>query len=127
MRVRVPISGDQHGLSEGQHIAHTLRQLEQDIQKLQRIVADQTDKSRDEDRSQSPIVDAIWKCKKCAYFLGFYDVKTEVLRVRYKEHLMYVRVGSGGFIQVFCRSCGEANTQEFTASDETSGNRRGSH
>jgi RNase P subunit RPR2 len=120
MRTRVQITSDAHGVSESAHIAHTLRQLEQDIQKLQRIVADSADKSRDEDKAKSPTLDATWQCKKCQYFLGYYDIRSDVLRVRYKEHLMYVRVGQGGFVQVFCRSCGEANTQEYTASAPSS-------
>jgi RNase P subunit RPR2 len=120
MRTRVQITSDAHGVSESAHIAHTLRQLEQDIQKLQRIVADSADRSRDEDKAKSPTLDAIWQCKKCQYFLGFYDVRSEVLRVRYKEHLMYVRVGQGGFVQVFCRSCGESNTQEYTSNSSAS-------
>lgn len=113
MRTRVQITSDAHGVSDLKHIAHTLRQLEQDIEKLKRTYVDNADKSRDEDKPKSPMVDAIWQCKKCQYFLGFYDIRSEILRVRYKEHLMYVRVGQGGFVQVFCRSCGEANTQEY--------------
>ena len=123
MRVRVPVPGHSDGVNESAHVALTLRQLEQDIQKLARIVAEQSEKHRDEDRATGATTDAVWQCRKCSYLLGFYDIRSEVLRVRYKEHLMYVRVGLGGFVQVFCRSCGEANTQEFVAQDANRGER----
>jgi ribosomal protein S27AE len=54
--------------------------------------------------------DARWHCQKCGYLLGFYDVREDVLRTRYKEHIVFVRCGEGGFVQVVCRGCSEVNT-----------------
>ena len=54
--------------------------------------------------------DARWHCTKCGYLLGFYDLKDDVLRTRYKEHIVFVRCGEGGFVQVVCRGCAEVNT-----------------
>ena len=54
--------------------------------------------------------DARWHCQKCGYLLGFYDVGQDVLRTRYKEHIVFVRCGEGGFVQVVCRGCSEVNT-----------------
>ncbi len=62
--------------------------------------------------------DARWHCSKCGYLLGFYDIKSDVMRTRYKEHIVFVRCGPGGFIQVVCRGCSEVNTQEFAESAE---------
>lgn len=54
--------------------------------------------------------DARWHCTKCGYLLGFYDMREDVLRTRYKEHIVFVRCGEGGFVQVVCRGCSEVNT-----------------
>ena len=62
--------------------------------------------------------DARWHCSKCGYLLGFYDVSDDVLRTRYKEHIVYVRVGDGGFVQVVCRGCSQVNTQGYVAPDD---------
>lgn len=59
--------------------------------------------------------DARWHCKKCGYLLGFYDIPADVLRTRYKEHIVFVRAGVGGFVQIVCRGCSEVNTQEYVA------------
>ena len=56
--------------------------------------------------------DARWHCEKCGYLLGFYDVGSDIMRTRYKEHIVFVRCGPGGFIQVVCRGCSEINTQQ---------------
>ena len=57
--------------------------------------------------------DARWHCQKCGYLLGFYDVGQDVLRTRYKEHIVFVRAGPGGFVQIVCRGCSEVNTQHY--------------
>ena len=57
--------------------------------------------------------DARWHCQKCGYLLGFYDVDRDVLRTRYKEHIVFVRAGPGGFVQIVCRGCSEVNTQHY--------------
>lgn len=62
--------------------------------------------------------DARWHCKKCGYLLGFYDTQLDVLRTRYKEHIVYVRVGEGGFIQIVCRGCVEINTQGWVSDED---------
>jgi hypothetical protein len=57
--------------------------------------------------------DIRWHCKKCGYLLAFYDKNQDVMRTRYKEHIVYMRAGVGGFIQIVCRGCSEVNTQEY--------------
>jgi len=63
--------------------------------------------------------DARWHCRKCGYLLGFYDLADDVLRTRYKEHIVYVRVGDGGFVQVVCRGCSQVNTQHYSPDTES--------
>jgi hypothetical protein len=62
--------------------------------------------------------DARWHCEKCGYLLGFIDIANDVLRTRYKEHIVFVRCGPGGFCQVICRGCSEVNTLHGTEADE---------
>ena len=54
--------------------------------------------------------DARWHCNKCGYLLGFYDTETDILRTRYKEHIVFLRCGADGWVQVVCRGCSEVNT-----------------
>ena len=42
------------------------------------------------------IRDARWSCRKCNALLAWYDPDTDVLRVRYKDHLLFSRVGGVG-------------------------------
>ena len=65
--------------------------------------------------------DARWHCSKCGYLLGFYDLKEDVLRTRYKEHIVFVRCGDGGFVQVVCRGCSEVNTAHGTTALDPAG------
>ena len=53
--------------------------------------------------------DHIWSCKKCGSRLGFYDPNEDMLRVRYKDFVAYIRLGEGGMFKVLCRSCSEMN------------------
>jgi len=62
--------------------------------------------------------DIRWHCKKCGYLLAFYDKTHDVMRTRYKEHIVYMRAGVGGFIQIVCRGCSEVNTQEYVEVEE---------
>lgn len=77
--------------------------IEKDQESLGRIK-----RPHDPDESQLQ-VDEIWGCKKCGARLGFYDTTADVLRVRYKEQIVHVHVGVGGWITVLCRGCAEVN------------------
>ncbi len=39
------------------------------------------------------IADSMWKCRKCKSLLGFYDIEEDILRLRYKDHVVFVKVG----------------------------------
>jgi hypothetical protein len=90
----------------------TVERLGKRITDLEQVVATATvPRDRDEDTGGA-IRDAMWKCSKCSSLLAFYDKDQDVLRIRYKEHLVYTHIGVGGWVQVVCRSCGEPNQQE---------------
>jgi hypothetical protein len=91
--------------------------LEADLGKALALLAAGVSDPEDERRGKA-VSDVAWKCKKCGTLLGFYDVESDVLRLRYKEDVCYVRVGEGGFIQKICRGCGEINTQSFVTPEE---------
>lgn len=57
--------------------------------------------------------DQVWACMKCRSRLGLYDPEADVIRIRYKDHQIYSRVGVGGFIRVICKSCGEVNLMDY--------------
>lgn len=115
---------DIHAASDsdaGQSVsASDLSKLQQRVAELERevstvaAIAATTDEKPDPSRGRA-IADAIWHCSKCSALLAFYDVRTDVLRIRYKDHMVYARVGDGGFVQIICRGCGEVNTQEYVS------------
>ena len=95
--------------------ARDLRKLASRIGALERDVATLARDTQPMDQLQTddaaPVNrDARWYCVKCGYLLGFYDVADDVLRTRYKEHIVFVRCGDGGFVQVVCRGCSHVNT-----------------
>lgn len=58
-------------------------------------------------------IDQIWSCKKCGSRLGFYDPEEDILRVRYKDFVAWIRLGEGGELKLLCRSCSEINTVDY--------------
>ena len=93
------------------------RRLQRQVSELEREVAVATRlaETKSEDTGTA-VADARWSCSACGSLLGFYNSKEDVLRVRYKDHMLYVRVGVGGFVQVICRGCGAVNIQEYVES-----------
>jgi len=47
-----------------------------------------------------------WKCKACEAILGYLSEDKDILRVKYKDLLIYF---SGGVVERNCRSCGSWN------------------
>jgi hypothetical protein len=39
------------------------------------------------------VKDARWNCQKCGTLLAWYDPEKDMLRIRYKDHILYSRVG----------------------------------
>jgi hypothetical protein len=73
-----------------------VRKLNQRVQamerELQALTRDRPDRPRRE--SSGPAVkDARWNCEKCGSLLAWYDPEIDILRIRYKDHMVYTRVG----------------------------------
>ncbi len=126
MRTQIRIPGDATVDARDIQASITARvkSLESEIQRMSELLASMQTEDPDDERKGRAISDAAWKCKKCSSLLGFYDVQTDVLRIRHKEHSAYIRVGAGGFVQVICRGCGDINTQEYATQDEVEQSQR---
>lgn len=60
--------------------------------------------------------DQLWCCGSCGTRLGVYAPEPEdILRIKHKDLLLHLRLGKGGYIELFCRSCGALNRQDYTA------------
>lgn len=60
--------------------------------------------------------DQLWLCRGCGTKLGVYAPPPEdILRIRYKDMLLHIRLGESGHIEMFCRVCGAENRQEYAA------------
>lgn len=99
-----------------QKLNHRLGALERDVASIARELPPQSATTSED---TGPVNrDARWHCQKCGYLLGFYDVTQDILRTRYKEHICFIRVGDGGWVQVVCRGCSEVNTAHGTPDGE---------
>jgi hypothetical protein len=56
--------------------------------------------------------DKVWFCDNCGARIGIYATDSDELRIRYKEHIVYVVPGDGGRVSVPCRRCSKMNTLE---------------
>jgi hypothetical protein len=70
---------------------------------------------QDDHADRTPMRDRVWACANCAARLGLYNERTEEMRVRYKDFVVYIKPGVGGFLKVPCRRCGEENILHDTA------------
>lgn len=61
--------------------------------------------------------DTPWTCRKCGNLLGVYDENLDVLRIRSREHYLWIHLGQGGFMTHPCRHCGEM-AEVFEVSEE---------
>lgn len=93
-------------------LTRRIGELESDLAALTKMLAPHDEGARSD---AGPVNrDARWHCKKCGYLLAFYDKESDVMRTRYKEHIVFMRAGPGGFIQIICRGCCEVNTEEYS-------------
>ena len=53
--------------------------------------------------------DKVWFCDNCGARIGIYSTDSDELRIRYKEHIVYVTPGDGGRVSVPCRRCSKMN------------------
>lgn len=54
-----------------------------------------------------------WQCENCRNLLGWYNAEKEIMRIRYKQQAIFVRIGVGGFVQSICVQCSEPNILEY--------------
>ena len=117
MRRKAYDSDNQSGLeSEVRKLRTVLSEMENEVRALGRAVHAQ--EQPDQEQVGQVNRDSRWHCRKCGYLLAFYDQEYDVMRSRYKEHIVYMRPGVGGFIQIVCRGCSEVNTLEYVPEDE---------
>lgn len=57
--------------------------------------------------------DRVWNCEKCGSRLGIYDVKTDELRVRYRDFFAYWKAGKDGYLKLVCRGCSHINELKY--------------
>ena len=101
-----------------------MRMIEQEVHSIAGMISAKDHGIEDPDPSHGAATpDQIWACKKCSARLGFYDPEEEILRIRYKDFVTYVKIGAGGFVRVVCRSCSEINTAEWVPEESDAPNR----
>jgi hypothetical protein len=98
--------------------SNEVARLNRRISELEQVVAGLAGRPGASEDEPGAVRDARWKCRKCAALLAFYDQTDDVLRIRYKEHLTYVHVGEGGWVQIVCKGCGEPNLQAYATQEE---------
>jgi hypothetical protein len=59
------------------------------------------------------LTDKIWNCSKCGGRLGIYDLKEDELRIRYRDLLLYLNIGVGGYLKLVCKSCSHINELKY--------------
>jgi hypothetical protein len=94
-------------------IERHMRVIEQEIQTIAHMVSSKDALVEPDPTRGAATPDQIWSCKKCTARLGFYDPEEDVLRIRYKDFVTYVKIGVDGFVRVVCRSCSDINTAEW--------------
>lgn len=61
------------------------------------------------------VTDRLWQCSCCGQTLALYNLEQDLVKWRYRDAYLHVRVGDGGFIRTLCRRCGELNEEKFVA------------
>lgn len=60
-------------------------------------------------RSPDPQTPSAWRCKACKRVLAYLDDKHEVMRIKYKDFYVYIKLAKGGEVTTVCRACSEIN------------------
>lgn len=107
-----------------------IQRLEARVNELEQVVASLANAAPapdDDDRTASAgrvMLDVMWKCKKCASLLAYYDEKEDVLRSKDKDRLAYTHLGVGGWQRIICRGCGELNEQRYQSPEDIAAQRQ---
>lgn len=94
-------------------IERHLRGLDDDLAVLSSAVrlgeqVSETDEPEAE-QTRDALADRVWSCERCPARLAIYDPVSDLLRVRWRDLLVHIHTGPGGFVRVVCRSCGHIN------------------
>lgn len=94
-------------------IERHLRGLDDDLTVLSSAVRLGEQIANADEPEQEPVAesfaDRVWSCERCPGRLGIYDPVDDLLRIRWRDLLVQVHTGAGGFVRVVCRSCGHIN------------------
>lgn len=92
-------------------IERHLRGLDEDLTVLSSAVrrGEPISEPVEPEASIESLADRVWSCERCPSRLGIYDPTSDLLRIRWRDLLVQVQTGPGGFVRVVCRSCGHIN------------------
>ena len=93
-------------------------EMDQNLSKLTQIVGSMVNASPSAEMKKD-ITNHIWFCHSCGARLGIYDRDKGQLRIRYKEHIVYITPGLRGKVEVPCRRCSFINLLEDNSKENT--------
>ena len=87
-------------------------EMEQVVAALNMLVRAHNPDVDDDDHTlqAKAMLDAIWECESCQSRLAVVDGKKDEMRIKYRNHMIYVTPGEGGSVSIICRKCGRLNT-----------------
>ena len=90
----------------------SLERLSLDIEKTVSLLVSNIAKMSpelEEGKHDIAMTDQIWYCKNCKSKCGVIDRSSDEVRIRYKDHIVYIALGKGGVIRTPCRRCSYMN------------------
>lgn len=97
-----------NGESDLRSLQRQINELERDLQKLTALGVK---------GAKGAVRDTPWRCENCRTLLGWYDEGKELMRVRYKQQLLFIRIGVGGLVQSTCPNCSATNALDYVQSE----------
>ena len=92
-----------------QKIERQLKSMDQELEQLASLKKEFT-------HEEIKPIDKIWNCEKCGARLGIYDLKTDELRVRYRDFFAWWKPGIDGYLKMVCRNCSHMNEIRYSKS-----------
>ena len=84
--------------------------MQQSINQMGHLIGSSQMQDKNSSSPTKEMRDKVWFCENCGARIGIYSPNSEELRIRYKEHIVYVTPGKGGKVTVPCRRCSNMNT-----------------
>jgi hypothetical protein len=95
------------------NIDNRIGKIEKHLSNVEKEILQLTSLQNDFIKNKVVLTDKIWNCSKCGSRLGIYDLKKDELRVRYRDLLLYLNVGVGGYLKLVCKSCSHINELNY--------------